>query len=83
MKSLLTLILFFILSSAYTKTYSQIPYIDEWEYIQVDDTNPKYGDFGEPEWLRYFGVDMGDVSSDGFLDIITGRHVYINPGGSM
>ena len=83
MKSLSSLILLLVICAIFTQSHSQIAYIDEWTYIQVEDNNPKFGDYGEPEWLRYFGVDMGDVNSDGFLDIITGRNVYINPGGFM
>lgn len=64
-------------------SYSQIAYLDEWSYIQVDDQKPKFGDFGEPGWLRYFGLDMTDVNADGMLDILSGRMIYINPGGNM
>ncbi len=83
MKTKSALIILVILCITSPRSFSQIPYLDEWEYIEIDNANSKYGDFGDPGWLRYFGVDMGDVNFDGFLDIVTGRHVYINPGGSM
>ena len=56
---------------------------DQWTYIQVDSTRAKWGDFAEPEWLRYFGLDFADVNFDGEIDIISGRYVYLNPGGNM
>jgi len=56
---------------------------DQWTYIQVDSTRAKWGDFAEPEWLRYFGLDFADVNFDGEIDIISGRYVYLNHGGNM
>lgn len=58
---------------------------DQWTYIQVDDEKTKWGDYPEatPEWLRYFGLDMADINRDGYLDILTGRWVYLNPGAAM
>lgn len=55
----------------------------DWIYIQVDDNKSKWGDFAKPGWLRYFGLDMGDLNNDGNKDIISGRSVYLNPGGDM
>ena len=57
--------------------------VNSWTYFQIDDQNSKWGDFDEPKWLRYFGLDMGDLNGDGMLDILTGRTVYLNPGGEM
>jgi hypothetical protein len=57
--------------------------IDRWQYIQVDNSRQKWGDFQSPEWLRYFGLDFGDVNKDGYLDIVSGRYFYLNPGGDM
>src|SRR5436309_3812931 len=41
------------------------------------------GDFSKPEWLRYFGLAVGDVNKDGYLDIVAGRYSYRNPGRNM
>lgn len=57
--------------------------IDRWHYIQVDSTRRKWGDWAEPAWLRYFGLDMKDINRDGYEDIIAGRYFYLNPGGNM
>lgn len=57
--------------------------IDAWTYVQVDDSKPKWGDFDEPSWLRYFGLALGDVNRDGLADIVSGRSVYLNPGQGM
>lgn len=54
-----------------------------WIYIEVDNEKSKWGDYDEPNWLRYFGLDMGDLNKDGKKDILTGRWIYLNPGGSM
>lgn len=57
--------------------------LDQWTYIQIDDDRGKWGDWNEPEWLRYFGLDFQDINNDGFVDIVSGRYVYQNPGGDM
>jgi hypothetical protein len=57
--------------------------LDRWTYICVDDQRGKWGDWDEPKWLRYFGLDMADVTGDGCQDIIAGRYFYRNPGGAM
>jgi len=57
--------------------------VENWKYIQVDDKKTKWGDYDEPDWLRYFGLDMGDLNKDGYDDILTGRKVYLNPGKDM
>lgn len=51
----------------------------QWEYSAVDSAKQKWGDWNEPEWLRYFGLDAGDVNHDGLLDIVSGRYVYHQP----
>jgi hypothetical protein len=57
--------------------------LDRWTYIEVDSSRGKWGDFAKPEWLRYFGLAFGDINGDGLSDIVSGRYVYLNPGGNM
>ena len=57
--------------------------VDRWTYVEVDKQKPKWGDFDEPEWLRYFGLDMADVDGDDDIDILTGRNLYLNPSDGM
>ena len=33
--------------------------------------------------MKYFGLDMADITGDGFRDIVSGRYFYRNPGGDM
>ena len=47
--------------------------LDQWHYIQVDDTRDK----------RYFGLAFGDINRDGYQDIVAGKWFYRNPGGDM
>lgn len=61
----------------------QIDLLEGWTYIQIDSSKQMWGDWNEPEWLRYFGLDAGDVNRDGNMDIVSGRYVYHNPGGLM
>lgn len=56
---------------------------DDWHHILVDDSRAKWGDFDEPEWLRYLGLAVGDLTGDGYPDIVSGRYLYRNPGGDM
>ena len=57
--------------------------LDKWTYIEVDSNRSNWGDFSDPKWLCAFGSDMGDLTGDGFADIISGRQFYRNPGGDM
>jgi len=54
-----------------------------WHYVEIDTQKAKWGDWDEPKWLRYFGLDMGDANGDEMLDIVSGRYIYLNPGGDM
>ncbi len=74
---------FLILLLMTTTLFAQNIDANKWTYIQVDSTRAKWGDFEEPEWLRYFGLDFDDVNADGKNDIVSGRYVYLNPGGDM
>ena len=56
---------------------------ESWHYIHADDARAKWGDFDPPDWLRYFGLDAGDMDADGDLDLVAGRYVYRNPGGDL
>ena len=55
----------------------------DWRHILVDDQRAKWGDFDEPRWLRYFGLAMGDLTGDGYPDIVSGRYFYRNPKGDL
>jgi hypothetical protein len=57
--------------------------LDKWTYIEVDKKRGKWGDWDEPKWLKYFGLAMGDVTGDGYQDIVAGRYLYRNPGADM
>ncbi len=57
--------------------------LDRWTYILVDDSRAKWGDWDAPRWSKYFGLAMGDLTGDGFGDIVSGRYFYRNPGGDM
>jgi hypothetical protein len=65
------------------KTSDNKPSLDNWTYIQVDSGRGKWGDWDEPKWLKYFGLDMRDVTGDGYKDIVAGRYLYRNPGDDM
>lgn len=57
--------------------------VQDWQYIQIDAKKGKWGDENEPKWLRYFGLDMGDVNGDGYMEILSGKYLYFNPKGDM
>lgn len=57
--------------------------LDNWRYTAVDENRGRWGDWAEPPWLRYFGLDDGDVNQDGYADIVSGRYIYLNPGPDM
>jgi hypothetical protein len=57
--------------------------IDKWSYKEIDSSRTKWGDYDEPEWWRYFGLDAADINDDGYKDIVSGKYLYINPGKSL
>ncbi len=62
---------------------SQVIPADNFYHILIDSSHSKWGDYAEPEWLKYFGLDMADINGDGFAEIIAGRELYLNPGSDM
>ena len=80
-----TIILYLILfnSVLYSCLTADNPAGRHWTYIQVDDSRQKWGDWDKPGWLRYFGLDAGDLNGDAMADIVSGRYVYLNPGGDI
>ncbi|MBL8055046.1 MAG: VCBS repeat-containing protein [Anaerolineales bacterium] len=57
--------------------------LDAWTYIAADTTRGAWGNWDAPNWLRYFGLGFADVTGDHYLDIVSGRYFYRNPGGDM
>ena len=55
--------------------------LDRWTCITVDDKRAKFGDFDQPDYLRYFGIASGDFTGSGLKDTVSGRYFYRNPGG--
>ena len=72
-------VIFFLLLSSFTFSTASA----QWTYIEVDSTRSTWGDFAEPEWLRYFGLAARDITGDGYQDLAAGRDFYQNPGGDM
>jgi len=56
---------------------------DGWTYLEIDSEREKFGDWDEPEFLRYFGLQAFDLDRDGYRDIVSGRYYYLNPGHDM
>ena len=81
MKKVILLIL--IIGITIDLAFAQKLDLDKWTYIEADSSRQKWGDWAEPDWLRYFGLDFMDLNKDGYKDIIAGRYFYINPGGDM
>lgn len=54
------------------------PALAHWHYIKVDAARTKMGT-GFPA----FGLAFGDLNRDGWVDIISGKYFYRNPGGDL
>lgn len=57
--------------------------LDKWTYVEIDNDRAKWGDFAEPEWLRYFGLDCADTNDDGKVEIVSGRYFYKSQSDDM
>jgi hypothetical protein len=55
----------------------------DWTYVHVDARRAKWGDYDRPGYVRYFGLNYGDINADGFQDVISGRYAYLNPGNDL
>jgi hypothetical protein len=77
----LVLLLLFTYCSRESKTLPLS--LNKWTYIQIDDSrtpHPKHAGANSGWW---FGLSMGDLTGDGFLDIVSGKWFYRNPGEDM
>jgi hypothetical protein len=65
--------------------------LDRWTEIQVDDRRGVYSqgkylgvlNIVRDSSIKYFGLAMGDLTGDGYGDIVSGRYFYRNPGTDM
>ena len=74
MRSRFSVLLFAaVLSEVHAIAAPQVLDLDEWTYIQLDNSRAKTA----------FGLASGDVNGDGLPDLASGRYVYTNPGGDL
>lgn len=52
--------------------------LDQWQYFQIDNNRQQFDNQN-----AYFGLGWGDINHDGYLDLVSGRWFYRNPGGDM
>lgn len=64
------LTLFLLAGSLSLQGMAQSGTVRSWTYVQRDDQKAKWGDWEAPDWLRYVGLDAGDVDGDGDLDVL-------------
>ncbi len=63
--------------------FSQTLPINQWTYLEIDNSREMLATPDGPEWLRSFGIDAADINRDGYKDIVCGKYFYLNPGGQM
>ena len=56
--------------------------LNKWTYIQIDNSMPRRIDRTSGAGY-FFGVAMGDLTGDGYKDIVAHKMFYKNPGGNM
>lgn len=56
--------------------------LDKWTHILVDSTRTRY-DGKTKGGGGWFGLAMGDLTSTGYSDIVSGKWLYRNPGDDM
>ena len=47
--------------------------LERWTYVQIDGSRSS----------RAFGLGFGDLTGDGYADLVSGKYFYRNPGGKM
>lgn len=52
--------------------------VDQWTRVAVDTTRVRW-----QNPFAFFGLGWGDINGDGYVDLVSGRYFYRNPGGSM
>jgi len=57
--------------------------VDQWTYIEIDNSRDMMFPLDGPDWLRSFGIDAADINRDGYKDIVCGKYFYLNPGEDM
>jgi FG-GAP-like repeat len=83
MKENIKLLLVICLLSNSLFSQKKILPLDKWQYIQADSSRAMWGNYDQPEWLRYYGLDFMDINKDGYKDLVSGRYFYMNPGKNM
>lgn len=56
--------------------------LDQFTYIRIDSTRTRL-DGKKKGGGGWFGLDMGDITGDGYDDIVAGKWFYRNPKGNM
>jgi len=83
LKNLILLFAVAALAACSTSKKPEILTLDQWTYIQVDDNRTTHPGHRNSSSGWYFGLDMEDLTGDGYRDIVSGKWFYRNPGGDM